>query len=98
MLAAVGFILMMVLVVVLVKSWVSPPVAFIFRPIIAALAAGFEIPEIGGSIKSGTESMLSTAVLCVFSISYFALMDEIGLFDPIMSSRTKFIRRLISPS
>lgn len=89
MLSAIGFILMIVLMIVLIKSWVSPPVAFIGLPLVAALAAGFSIADIGGFIESGMDSMLSTAVLFVFSISYFTLMDETGLFDPIISALTK---------
>ena len=89
MLAAIGFILMIVLMIVLIKSWVSPPVAFIGLPLIAALLAGFGFGDIGGFIGTGMKSMLSTAVLFVFSISYFTLMDEIGLFDPIINARTK---------
>lgn len=89
MLAAIGFILMIVLMIFLVKSWVSPPVAFICLPLIAAIAAGFSIEEIGGFVGTGMKSMLSTAVLFVFSISYFTLMDEIGLFDPIINALTK---------
>lgn len=89
MLAAIGFILMIVLMIVLIKSWVSPPVAFIGLPIIAALFAGFGFTDIGGFIGTGMKSMLSTAVLFVFSISYFTLMDEIGLFDPIINALTK---------
>lgn len=89
MLATVGFVLMIVLMIVLVKSWVSPPVAFIGLPILAALASGFGFTEIGGFIGVGMKSMLSTAVLFVFSISYFTLMDEIGLFDPIINVLTK---------
>ena len=75
--------------IVLIKSWVSPPVAFIGLPLIAAVIAGFSVTEIGDFISSGMSSMLSTAVLFVFSISYFTLMDEIGLFDPIINALTK---------
>ena len=89
MLATIGFILMIVLMIVLIKGWVSPPVAFIGLPIIAALCAGFGFADIGGFIGNGMKSMLSTAVLFVFSISYFTLMDEIGLFNPIIDRLTK---------
>lgn len=75
--------------IVLIKSWVSPPVAFIGLPLIAAVIAGFSVADIGGFIGDGMKSMLSTAVLFVFSISYFTLMDEIGLFDPIINALTK---------
>lgn len=89
MLSAIGFVLMIVLMIVLIKSWVSPPVAFIGLPLIAAVIAGFPVTKIGGFISDGMNSMLSTAVLFVFSISYFTLMDEIGLFDPIINALTK---------
>ncbi len=89
MLALIGFLLMAILMVVLIKSWVSPPVAFICLPLIASVIAGFGLEEIGGFISTGMKSMLSTAVLFVFSISYFTLMDEIGLFDPIIGFLTK---------
>ncbi len=89
MLALIGFTLMIILMIVLIKSWVSPPVAFIGLPLIAAVIAGFSVADIGGFIGDGMKSMLSTAVLFVFSISYFTLMDEIGLFDPIINTLTK---------
>ncbi len=89
MLALIGFTLMIILMIVLIKSWVSPPVAFIGLPLIAAVIAGFSVTDIGGFIGDGMKSMLSTAVLFVFSISYFTLMDEIGLFDPIINALTK---------
>lgn len=89
MLALIGFILMALLMLVLIKSWVSPPVAFIGLPLMAAVAAGFSAEEIGGFIGKGMSSMLSTAILFVFSISYFTLMDEIGLFDPIIRFLTR---------
>ncbi len=88
-LALVGFVLMVVLMIVLIKGWVTPSVAFIVLPLIAAGAAGFGVTEIGGFIKSGMGSMLNTAVLFVFSISYFTLMDEAGLFDPIINYLTQ---------
>lgn len=91
MLATIGFILM----IVLIKGWVSPPIAFIGLPLIAALCAGFGFVEIGDFIRSGMKSMLSTAVLFVFSISYFTLMDEIGLFDPIINALTKKARKSV---
>ena len=88
-LALIGFILMIVLMFVLIKGYTAPPIAFIFLPLIAALVAGFGVEDIGGFIKAGMSSMLSTAVLFVFSISYFTLMDEIGLFDPVINFLTK---------
>lgn len=84
MLAVIGFGLMIVLMYVLIKEKMAPPLAFIILPLIAAAAAGFGLEEIAGFIKTGMNTMLSTAVLFIFSISYFTMMSDAGLFDPII--------------
>lgn len=84
-LAIIGFVLMFVLMFVLIKEKLSPPVAFIVLPLIAAIIAGFGINEISGFIKTGLTTMLETAVLFIFSISYFTMMSNAGLFDPIVN-------------
>jgi CitMHS family citrate-Mg2+:H+ or citrate-Ca2+:H+ symporter len=95
-LAIVGFILMVVLMVVLIKEKLSPPIAFILLPVIAAAVAGFSAEEIGGFVGTGMKTMLSTAVLFVFSISYFTLMSEEGLFDPIINFLIKSIGKSVT--
>ena len=84
MLALIGFTLMIVLMFVLIKEKMAPPLAFILLPIIAAALAGFGVTEISEFIKTGMKTMMSTAILFIFSISYFALMSDAGLFDPII--------------
>ena len=84
-LALIGFILMALLMFVLVREVVAPPVAFVVLPLLAALAAGFGLTDIAGFLKSGMNTMLSTVILFVFSISYFTMMSEKGLFDPIIN-------------
>ncbi len=88
-LAIIGFILMIVLMYVLIREKLSPIVAFILLPLLAAIIAGCGMSEIEGFIENGMETMLSTAVLFVFSISYFSLMSEVGLFDPIINFLVK---------
>lgn len=83
-LAIIGFILMLVLMYVLIREKLAPPVAFILLPLFAAAAAGCDMEMISGFIKDGMKTMLSTAVLFIFSISYFTLMSDAGLFDPII--------------
>lgn len=88
-LAIIGFILMIVLMYVLIKEKLSPIVAFIILPLIAAVCAGFGMSEITVFIEDGMKTMLSTAILFIFSISYFSLMSEAGLFDPIINFLVK---------
>ncbi len=88
-LAIIGFILMLVLMYVLIKEKMSPVVAFIALPLIASVAAGFGLTEIAGFVEVGMEKMYETAILFMFSISYFTLMSDQGLFDPIINFLVK---------
>lgn len=88
-LAIIGFVLMIVLMYVLIREKLSPIVAFILLPLLAAVIAGCGMAEIEGFVETGMATMLSTAVLFVFSISYFSLMSEVGLFDPIINFLVK---------
>ncbi len=84
MLAIIGFALIILLMYVLITEKMAPPVAFIIFPIIAAFIAGSGISEVSEFIGTGLETVLDTAVLFLFSISYFTLMSEQGLFDPMV--------------
>ena len=57
-LAIIGFILMAVLMYVLIKEKMAPPLAFILLPLIAAMTAGFNLEEISGFISTGMKTML----------------------------------------
>lgn len=56
MLALIGFTLMIVLMFVLIKEKMAPPLAFILLPIIAACLLGFGVTEISRFIKTGGKS------------------------------------------
>ncbi len=85
-LAVIGFILVIALMIILVREIVAPPVIFIILPLIAAICAGFSPALMKTAINAGERTMINTAVLFVFSIAYFTLMDEAGLFDPIINA------------
>ncbi|RLK64018.1 citrate transporter [Atopobacter sp. AH10] len=83
-LSIIGFVLIISMMVVLIKEWLAPSVAFVLLPLLAAFVAGFGVSEIGDFVNSGLNTMLGTSVLFIFSISYFTLMSEQGLFEPII--------------
>ncbi|MDD3251126.1 MAG: citrate:proton symporter [Lachnospiraceae bacterium] len=87
--AAIGFIMVLTLVFCLIWKKLLPPVAFIILPIIAALAAGFGLTEIGDFASDGIAKMVSTVSLFVFSISFFSLMSDVGVFDAVVNALTK---------
>ena len=84
-LAIIGFVMVLVLIICLIKKIVIPPVAFILLPTIAALVAGFDPMAVNKFAASGISKMVSTVSLFVFSISFFSLMSDQGVFDPIVN-------------
>ena len=61
----------------------------IIVPIIAAVIAGFGPEDIFKFIQTGVSKTWSTAVLFIFSIVYFSLMSDVGLFDPMVNYLAK---------
>ena len=84
-LAIIGFVMVLVLIVCLIKKIVIPPIAFILLPTIAALIAGFDPLVVNKFAASGISKMVSTVSLFVFSISFFSLMSDQGVFDPVVN-------------
>ena len=77
--------MIIVIVWALIQSKTNPVPIFVIVPIIAAVIAGFGPTEIFKFISSGVGKTWSTAVLFIFSIVYFALMSDVGLFDPMVN-------------
>lgn len=84
-LAIIGFVMVLVLIICLIRKIVIPPIAFILLPTIAALIAGFDPLAVNKFAASGISKMVSTVSLFVFSISFFSLMSDQGVFDPIVN-------------
>ena len=90
-----GFLCIVAIVVTLFKSKTMPSMAFIIFPSILALiliAGGYySIDEVGKLIKGGFGSTGSTAALFVFSVLYFGIMTDAGMFDVIINKLMKFV-------
>ncbi|MDY3983386.1 MAG: SLC13 family permease [Veillonellaceae bacterium] len=88
-LGIIGALMVIVIVAALVSGKGQPVPLFIFVPIIAALIAGYSPTEIFGFMKTGVGVTWSTAVLFIFSIIYFSMMSDLGLFDPLVNFLVK---------
>lgn len=83
-----GFACIVAIVVTLFKSKTLPSIAFIVFPMILALilvlGGYYSWENIGKLIKSGFSSTGPTAALFVFSVLYFGIMTDAGMFDVII--------------
>lgn len=88
-----GFVFLAVMMAVLIWGKLAPPVVFTVLPLAAAALMGFSVEEISGFAVSGVNSMTDMAILFVFAISYFSLMTERGLFEPMVRWMEKIAAR-----
>ena len=90
-----GFACIVALVVTLFKSKTMPSMAFIIFPSILALilvvGGYYSIEQIGDLIKGGFKSTGPTAALFVFSVLFFGIMTDAGMFDVIINKLMKHV-------
>ncbi|MGG4264050.1 CitMHS family transporter [Peribacillus simplex] len=84
-LSLIGFITIIVITALLISGKVTPIVAMVLPPILGALIAGFGYSEIGGFFESGVSSVINVAIMFIFAIIFFGIMQDVGLFDPIIN-------------
>ncbi|HKJ60553.1 MAG TPA: SLC13 family permease, partial [Hyphomicrobiales bacterium] len=84
MLAALGLATIAVLLLAILKKWLSPLVALIVIPVIAGLAGGFGA-DISEYVVDGVRSVAPMAAMFVFAIIFFGVMSDAGLFTPFVN-------------
>ncbi|RFZ78047.1 citrate:H+ symporter [Lacrimispora amygdalina] len=87
--ATIGFIMVIAIVALLLKGKMSPIVVLITVPTIAALIMGYSVGEVGGFIKEGVGTTTSNAILFLFSVVFFGVMSDVGVFDIIVNFLVK---------
>ncbi|MBV8915415.1 MAG: citrate transporter [Acetobacteraceae bacterium] len=84
MLALLGALTVLVLLAVIMLNLLSPLVALIAVPVVAALIGGFGLTT-SKFIIAGISSIAPVAGMFVFAILYFGIMTDAGMLDPIIS-------------
>lgn len=93
MLALLGFVTIIAIVIVLVKNYMGPAMTFItvtFATAVVLMLTGTNsITEIGGFVEAGVNSTSATACMFLFSVLFFGIMSDAGMFDVIISALMK---------
>lgn len=84
MVALVGFLMIISIVTLLLKGKMSPIVVLAVIPFIAALILGYSPVAISEFIKKGVGTTTSNGILFIFSVIYFGVLSDTGLFDIIV--------------
>lgn len=89
MLAFWGFCIIAVLLVLVMTKRTSVLVALVGVPIIFGLIAGLG-PELGKLMLGGLKGVAATGIMLTFAILYFSVMNDAGMFDPIIKGIIRF--------
>ncbi len=91
MLALLGLLTIVVLLAAIISKRMSPLVALIAVPVVAALVGGFGLEDTGKFIVRGIREIAPVAGMFIFAIFYFGVVSDAGLLDPIIDA---ILRRL----
>lgn len=84
MLALLGMLTVLVLLATIMLNLLSPLVALITVPLVAALLGGFGLAT-SKFIITGISGIAPVAGMFVFAILYFGIMTDAGMLDPIIN-------------
>ncbi|WP_275556587.1 CitMHS family transporter [Mixta sp. Marseille-Q2659] len=91
MLTVLGFSMVVCFMYLIMTKRMSALIALILVPTLFALAGGFW-HGLGEMMLSGVKTLAPTGVMLTFSILYFGLMIDAGLFDPLVRLILKIVR------
>ena len=90
-----GLLTIIAIVITLFKSKTQPAVAFIIWPailgLILVIAGRYDFDNLAAMVKAGFNSTGPTAALFVFSVLYFGIMTDAGMFDVIINKLMKLV-------
>lgn len=86
--AIIGYATLFVLIALLLNGKMSPITVFGTVPILGAILLGAGPSLMEPWINSGLNTVWKTAVLFIFSVEYFGIMSDVGLFDAVVRKIT----------
>lgn len=93
MLALLGFVTIIAVITLLLKNVTVPSLAFVSVATITSailVATGtFSVSKMGDFIAEGVKGVHATAALFIFSVLFFGIMTDVGMFDKIIGALMK---------
>ncbi len=87
--AVVGYSIIVVMMFLILKNKALPAFCFAILPVVGAFIAGFAPADVLDFVSKGVGTTWKTAVLFIFSVIYFGLMNNAGMFDGMVAFLVK---------
>ncbi|WP_237791623.1 CitMHS family transporter [Corynebacterium accolens] len=91
-LTLMGLAIIFVTVGILIRGRVNPIIPMTLVPVIGAVIAGFGIGDIADFFGEGLSSVINVVVMFIFAIIFFGILQDVGLFTPVIRSLIKATR------
>ena len=92
MLASLGFATIAIFLILIITKRLSVITALVLVPIVFGLLAGISIRDLADMMLDGIKQVAPTGILLVFAVLYFAVMLDVGLFDPVVAFIIKHVK------
>src|SRR5690625_7586694 len=92
MLSIIGFITFIGIGIILLRGKMIAIVSLVIIPLIGGFVAGFGLSDIGGFFEEGLSTVVNVAIMFIFAILYFGIMQSVGLFDPLINKMVQLTR------
>ena len=89
--AIAGFLTILFFLVAIISKRISVITALVLIPIASALIMGIPVKELGPMMLDGIKQVAPTGIMLVFAVLYFAIMLDVGLFDPVIRRLLKIV-------
>lgn len=87
--AIVGFVMMILITILLLKKKVSPMFAFTIIPIVAAFLIGADVQRVSDYVSAGLQKTMSLMFIIFFALPYFSVVSDAGMFNDMVEGLLK---------
>lgn len=91
-LTIIGLAIVAVTVGILIRGRTNPMIVMTLIPAAGALLAGYSLETLGEFFGIGLDSVMNVVVMFIFAIIYFGIMQDVGLFNPLVKGLIKATR------
>lgn len=95
-LTAMGFAMMISIITLMLTRKMSPIIAMILVPVLVGVICGFSVSEISGFVDKGIASVYKNAIMFIFSVLFFGVMSDAGIFDAMVNVLTGSIKNNVT--
>ncbi|MEX3563259.1 SLC13 family permease [Corynebacterium phoceense] len=91
-LTLMGLVIIFLTVGILIRGKTNPIVPMTLVPVAGALLCGYGLGEISDFFSSGLESVMNVVVMFIFAIIFFGILQDVGLFVPVIRALIRATR------